>query len=619
VTITLGAVFGPARSFPGTSQALSFGTVTAGQLVTFPVVYWNPVGVDTLTASDVTASGTATISPLSVDRQDGIQADTSVWLRTAVYSCVVRTGGTLTLTLAGLQAGAAPTVFGATYNATQGWSEIPAFRLDGAGAGAATASNGLTSWASGSATSTATSDRNSVHIGVLAWNAGVNSLLTITGGLFSSIGVENDGTSFEPGAASYLIDTTATSADASWSGVMSGAATEGASATQVIYREGQGWNKSGTGPKLVANLGHPFGAGAVESFFRGVASGGGSSVPLTGVSATGAVGSLGVTVSRALTGNAATGAVGTLTASISKALTGNAATGAVGSLTPSISVALTGVSATGQVGNLTANATVSLSGVVGTGAVGTVTPTSDTLVALSGVSATGAVGSLGVNVSAALSGVAATGAVGSLTPTISAALSGVSATGAVGTLTPVITVALTGVSATGQVGDLTPAAAGAVALTGVSATGAVGDLLPTITVALTGVQATGQVGNLSTGAPVADGASGLGDYASTVIAKRRQAELDRQLERQRQAQRAAEEEVEQRERALVRARSEKTKERERARLAKAQEQQAEQARLVELIAQELAALMAAERRGAPLSAATLDADEEDALVLLLLA
>lgn len=265
MTITLGAVFGPGRSFPGTSQALSFGTVTAGQLVTFEIVYWNPVGVDTLVLADIAASGTAVVAGPAIDRQDGIQADTSVWLRTAVFSCVVVTGGTLTLTLQNLQAGSAPTVFGATWNSTAGWSLIPAFRLDGAGAGAATAANGLTAHASGAATSTATSDRNSVHIGVLAWNAGVNSLLTITGGLFSSIGVENDGTNFEPGAASYLIDTTATSADASWSGVMTGAATEGASATQVIYREGQGWNLTGTGPKLVANLGHPMGAGSVEA------------------------------------------------------------------------------------------------------------------------------------------------------------------------------------------------------------------------------------------------------------------------------------------------------------------------------------------------------------------
>ena len=121
------------------------------------------------------------------------------------------------------------------------------------------------------------------------------------------------------------------------------------------------------------------------------------------------------------------------------------------------------------------------------------------------------------------------------------------------------------------------------------------------------------------GGDVGEAASGLGGYASTVIAKRRQAELDRQLERERQAQRAAEEEVAERERALVRARSEKTRERERERLARAVQQQEKQARLVELVAQELAALMvAAERLPAPMAAAPIDAEEEDALILLLL-
>lgn len=116
--------------------------------------------------------------------------------------------------------------------------------------------------------------------------------------------------------------------------------------------------------------------------------------------------------------------------------------------------------------------------------------------------------------------------------------------------------------------------------------------------------------------PVPDGgASGLGDYASAVIAKRRQAELDQQLTRQRQAEEVAAEAVAEHERALTRAKSEKTKDRERERLDKAQEQQAEQARLVELIAQELAALMLA----APASPDPMLAqfDEEEELLLLL--
>jgi hypothetical protein len=120
--------------------------------------------------------------------------------------------------------------------------------------------------------------------------------------------------------------------------------------------------------------------------------------------------------------------------------------------------------------------------------------------------------------------------------------------------------------------------------------------------------------------PVPDdaAAAGLGDYASAVVANRRRFELDRQLERQRQAQQAAEDEVSERERAIVRAKSEATREREQARLAKAVERQAKEARLTELIAQELSVLMADQSLAQTQAAQAIAADEDEAIILLLM-
>ena len=367
---------------------------------------------------------------------------------------------------------------------------------------------------------------------------------------------------------------------------------------------------------------------------------GGSGVALTGVSATGAVGSFGVAASTALSGNAATGAVGSFGVTASTVLSGNAATGSVGSFGVSTSNALSGIAATTSVGSFGVTVSVALSGNSATGAVGTLTPSLGINVALTGVEGTGGVGAFGVAASVALSGNAATGAVGDLTPAAagSVALTGNAATGAVGNLAPAVSVSLSGVSATVAVGSVTAAALAAlsgngatgavgsfqafleVALSGVVGTGGVGNLSPaggSVSVDLTGVQGTGAVGDLLPGGGEGNlPGGGSGGYASTIVARRRQAELDQQLTRQRQAEAAAAEAVAERERALVRAKSEATKARERTRLAKAQAQQAEQSRLADLIAQELAALMAEDLRT---SALTRDAEEEEALLLLLLA
>ena len=101
---------------------------------------------------------------------------------------------------------------------------------------------------------------------------------------------------------------------------------------------------------------------------------------LTGVSATGAVGTIGLSISLSVTGNSADGNVGTLGASISSELAGVSATGNVGSVGSAVTVSLTGVFATGDVGSVGATITVAISGVSATGAVGTVTSNSQPII-----------------------------------------------------------------------------------------------------------------------------------------------------------------------------------------------------------------------------------------------
>lgn len=177
-------------------------------------------------------------------------------------------------------------------------------------------------------------------------------------------------------------------------------------------------------------------------------------------------------VSVALTGVSGTGAVGTLVDSISYALTGNAATGSLGNVGDAISYALTGNQATGAVGTLGRAITYGLTGVAGSGAVGSVSSGTGGSAALTGVSGTGSVGTVVSSVSYALTGVAGTGSVGSVSR--SQALTGVNATGAVGTPVSAISVALTGVLGSGSVGSVQDAGNIIKALSGVSATGSVG-------------------------------------------------------------------------------------------------------------------------------------------------
>ena len=118
------------------------------------------------------------------------------------------------------------------------------------------------------------------------------------------------------------------------------------------------------------------------------------SLPITGNAATGSPGSVGAGARTvALTGVEATGAVGTVSESDADPLTGNAATGAVGTAGPVNTIALTGVQATGAVGTVSETDADPLVGNAATGEVGTV-GFGGVTVALTGAEATGAAGTV---------------------------------------------------------------------------------------------------------------------------------------------------------------------------------------------------------------------------------
>lgn len=160
-----------------------------------------------------------------------------------------------------------------------------------------------------------------------------------------------------------------------------------------------------------------------------------TTIALTGVSASGAVGSMGPARALALTGAASSSAVGSLAVARSVALTGTGATGAAGTIGPGRSVGITGVSATSAVGSMSPAFSIALTSASAIGQVGTIGVNGNITIALTGVSAAGAAGTIGAGRSVPVSGVVLTGAVGSLGVAISRALTGVGATGIAGNLT----------------------------------------------------------------------------------------------------------------------------------------------------------------------------------------
>ena len=229
----------------------------------------------------------------------------------------------------------------------------------------------------------------------------------------------------------------------------------------------------------------------------------GNSVTLSGVSATGAVGTVEEKPTEILTGVSATGAIGTLAISNTAGLTGVSSTGTIGTVTVTndSKIVPTGVSATGAVNTVTVtnDSKIVPAGVQATGAIGTPVVTNDSLISLTGVSAIGSTNTVQENVTEVLTGVAGTTALGSISIDSVANATGVSATGTIGTLEVQVTEVVDGVSATGAASTVTVTNDSKTVLTGVEATGGIeaptagGFEIDITEIISTGVSATGDV------------------------------------------------------------------------------------------------------------------------------
>jgi hypothetical protein len=234
-------------------------------------------------------------------------------------------------------------------------------------------------------------------------------------------------------------------------------------------------------------------------------------VPVTGVTATGQVGDVVVVIPDVIvpvTGVSAAGQVGSVVVSASAdvAVTGVSASGEIGTVVVfgSALALATGVEATGQVGDvIVPNVDVTVTGVFTTGQVGQLGVSAGAAAAAIGVEAAGEVGQVATTGTAVIlpTGVEATGQVGDvIIPNVEVTVTGVSATGSVGELLfPDVDVLTTGVSAAAQVGSVAVAASALALATGVEATGEVGSVtaLPSIEVPVTGVSSSGEVGTVN--------------------------------------------------------------------------------------------------------------------------
>lgn len=158
---------------------------------------------------------------------------------------------------------------------------------------------------------------------------------------------------------------------------------------------------------------------------------------LSGVSATGAIGTPEPKPSEPVDSVFATGAIGTITVNLVDRIDGVSATGAIGVLEHSNTKELTGVSATGAVAPVVAG-----------GFEIDITERID-----SGVEATGQVSAVQANPGAGLTGVSATGSIGTLEHSNTTLLQSVVGTVPEPSVEPQITEVISGVFATGAVND----------------------------------------------------------------------------------------------------------------------------------------------------------------------
>lgn len=167
--------------------------------------------------------------------------------------------------------------------------------------------------------------------------------------------------------------------------------------------------------------------------------------------------------------------------------------------TAGTSVGISGESASASTGTLGPAVAIALGGLAVTTAAGTVTPSAGITVALTGAEATAAAGSLGPEIAAALSGSAASASVGTVTPSAGTVvdLSGLATTASAGSVAPAVSVVLSGAAATVAVGEVSPQSGTVAALSGLAATASGGTLSAAVAVTLSGLSVTSAAGSVA--------------------------------------------------------------------------------------------------------------------------
>jgi hypothetical protein len=163
-------------------------------------------------------------------------------------------------------------------------------------------------------------------------------------------------------------------------------------------------------------------------------------------------------------------------------------------------VNVTGVSATGSLGTATfkGTATVSPTGRSATASLGTATFKGTANFNATGLSATASLGGAIPTISVPVTGVSATASLGTATfkGTATFAVTGLSATASLGAVIPTVFSLPTGLSATASIGTATFKGTANFNATGLSATASLGQVRIDAVISITGVQATGLLGQI---------------------------------------------------------------------------------------------------------------------------
>lgn len=210
-----------------TSVSRAFGSnVSAGSLI-IVVCEKFANSQDVFVAGDCTKSaGTATLDTITLDKEVSVQADTSQWVHTGIWSALVTGAGSCTMQVAGAVTGSYLHIATGEFTGSFDGSRLETSNSN------STTSDSTTSAGTGNGTSAGAA----MFVAGVAINTGSNIAVT-EDAAFSLIAEEQDGTAHVVGSAIYRIVTSGTTDEGSWT---IGSANTGWCAALAVYKEAAG-------------------------------------------------------------------------------------------------------------------------------------------------------------------------------------------------------------------------------------------------------------------------------------------------------------------------------------------------------------------------------------------